>query len=49
MHWWGATVWRRALDRVLGEQVEAGGLDEPAARQLAGGVLAGNATGLYRL
>ena len=49
MHWWGATVWRRALDRVLGEQVEAGGLDEPAARELAGGVLAGNATGLYRL
>src|SRR5919198_1378826 len=31
MHWWGATVWRRALDRVLREEVDAGGLDEPAA------------------
>ena len=49
MHWWGATVWRRALERVLGEEVAAGGLDAPAARALAGRVLAGNATRLYRL
>jgi uncharacterized protein len=49
MHWWGATVWRRALERVLGEEVAAGGLDAPAARALAGRVLARNATRLYRL
>jgi hypothetical protein len=42
-------VWRRALERVLGEEVAAGGLDAPAARALAGRVLAGNATRLYRL
>jgi uncharacterized protein len=49
MHWWGATVWRRALGRVLGDEVGAGGLDEAAAGHLADRVLAGNAAGLYRL
>ena len=49
MHWWGAVVWRRALDHVLGEEVGAGGLDEAAAGAMAGRVLAGNATRLYRL
>jgi hypothetical protein len=49
MHWWGATVWRRALARVLGDEVEAGDLDEAAARAVAGRVLAGNAAELYRL
>jgi uncharacterized protein len=49
MHWWGATVWRRTLDQVLGEEVEAGGLDEAAAGTVAARVLAGNATRLYRL
>jgi uncharacterized protein len=49
MHWWGATVWRRALARVLGAEVEAGWLDEPAARAVAKGILATNATRLYRL
>jgi uncharacterized protein len=49
MHWWGATVWRRALERVLGDEVGAGGLDEAAAGAVAGRVLAGNATRLYRL
>ena len=49
MHWWGATVWRRALDRVLGDEVGAGGLDQAAADAVAGRVLAGNAARLYRL
>ena len=49
MHWWGATVWRRALGRVLGDEVDGGGLDEAAAGHLADRVLAGNAAGLYRL
>jgi hypothetical protein len=49
MHWWGATVWRRALERVLGDEVDAGGLDQAAAGVMAGRVLAGNATRLYRL
>jgi hypothetical protein len=49
MHWWGATVWRRALTRVLAAEVEAGGLDEPAARAAAKRILATNATRLYRL
>jgi uncharacterized protein len=49
MHWWGAIVWRRALDRVLGDEVGAGGLDQAAADAMAGRVLAGNATHLYRL
>jgi hypothetical protein len=49
MHWWGATVWRRALDRALGDEVGAGGLDRAAADAVAGRVLAGNAARLYRL
>jgi predicted TIM-barrel fold metal-dependent hydrolase len=49
MHWWGATVWRRALDRVLADEVGAGGLDQEAAGTVAGRVLAGNAARLYRL
>jgi predicted TIM-barrel fold metal-dependent hydrolase len=49
MHWWGAIVWRRALDRVLGDEVGAGGLDQAAADAMAGRVLAGNAARLYRL
>jgi len=48
-HWWGATVWRRALARVLRAEVAAGGLDDPAARDTARRVLATNATRLYRL
>jgi len=49
MHWWGATVWRRALGRALDVEVAAGTLDEPAAAAAARDVLAGNATRLYRL
>ena len=49
MHWWGATVWRHTLARVLGDEIDAGGLDEAAARAAAGRVLAGNAAELYRL
>jgi predicted TIM-barrel fold metal-dependent hydrolase len=49
MHWWGATVWRRALERVLGEEVAAGGLDQAAASAVAGRVLAGTAAALYGL
>jgi predicted TIM-barrel fold metal-dependent hydrolase len=48
-HWWGATVWRRALARVLRVEVAAGGLDEAAARDTARRILATNATRLYRL
>jgi uncharacterized protein len=48
-HWWGATVWRRALARVLRTEVATGGLDEAAARDTARRVLATNATRLYRL
>jgi uncharacterized protein len=48
-HWWGATVWRRALARVLRTEVETGGLDEAAARDTARRILATNATRLYRL
>jgi predicted TIM-barrel fold metal-dependent hydrolase len=48
-HWWGATVWRRALARVLRAEVAAGGLDEAAARDTARRILATNATRLYRL
>jgi predicted TIM-barrel fold metal-dependent hydrolase len=49
MHWWGATVWRRALARVLRAEIEGGGLDEPAARAAARRILVTNATRLYRL
>jgi predicted TIM-barrel fold metal-dependent hydrolase len=48
-HWWGAVVWRRALARVLRAEVDAGGLDDPTARDTARRVLATNATRLYRL
>jgi hypothetical protein len=48
-HWWGAVVWRRALARVLRAEVEAGRLDDAAARDTARRVLATNATRLYRL
>jgi uncharacterized protein len=48
-HWWGATVWRRALARVLRAEVASGGLDDPAARDTARRILATNATRLYRL
>jgi predicted TIM-barrel fold metal-dependent hydrolase len=48
-HWWGAVVWRQALARVLRAEVEAGGLDDTAARDTARRVLATNATRLYRL
>jgi predicted TIM-barrel fold metal-dependent hydrolase len=48
-HWWGATVWRRALARVLRAEVAARGLDDAAARDTARRVLATNATRLYRL
>ena len=41
MHWWGATVWRHALERALREEADAAAV--------AGGVLAGNAARLYRL
>jgi predicted TIM-barrel fold metal-dependent hydrolase len=48
-HWWGATVWRRALARVLRAEVAAGGLNQAAARDTARRILATNATRLYRL
>jgi uncharacterized protein len=48
-HWWGALVWRRALARVLRAEVDAGGLDDAAARDTARRILATNATRLYRL
>jgi len=48
-HWWGATVWRRALARVLRTEVASGGLDDAAARDTARRILATNATRLYRL
>jgi len=49
MHWWGVTVWRRALGRAIGAEVAMGTLDEPAAAAITRDVLAGNATRLYRL
>ena len=49
MHWWGATVWRRALDAVLGAEVARGDLDERAAGELGARILGGNAERLYRL
>jgi predicted TIM-barrel fold metal-dependent hydrolase len=48
-HWWGATVWRQALARVLRAEVASGGLDDAAARDTARRILATNATRLYRL
>jgi uncharacterized protein len=49
MHWWGATVWRRVLAEVLGAEVNAGRLDQPAATEVARDVLGATATRLYRL
>jgi uncharacterized protein len=49
MHWWGATVWRRALANVLGMEVERGDLDERTAGELAARILGGNAERLYGL
>jgi predicted TIM-barrel fold metal-dependent hydrolase len=49
MHWWGATVWRRALASVLGAEVARGDLDERTADELAVRILGGNAERLYGL
>jgi hypothetical protein len=49
MHWWGATVWRRALAAVLAAEVERGDLDDPAAADLSGRILGANASRLYGL
>ena len=49
MHWWGAVVWRRAVARVLAAEMRSGGLDEPAALDLARRLLGGNARRLYGL
>lgn len=49
MHWWGAIVWRRALAEVLDAERKAEALDEPAATEVAGRILAGNAGRLYGL
>jgi uncharacterized protein len=49
MHWWGATVWRRALANVLGAEVDRGDLDQPAADDIGARILGGTARALYRL
>ncbi len=49
MHWWGATVWRRALATVLGDEVARSDLDQPAADEISVRILGGTATHLYRL
>lgn len=49
MHWWGSVVWRRALAAVLGAEIDASALDEPAATDIAARVLAANARDLYGL
>jgi hypothetical protein len=49
MHWWGATVWHRALEAVLGAEVERGDLDERTADELGARILGGNAQRLYGL
>jgi predicted TIM-barrel fold metal-dependent hydrolase len=49
MHWWGATVWRRALAAVLGAEVDRGDLDQPAADELTARILGGTASRLYHL
>jgi predicted TIM-barrel fold metal-dependent hydrolase len=47
MHWWGATVWRRALATVLAAEVERGDLDDAAVADLTSRILGGNAARLY--
>ncbi|HZD37911.1 MAG TPA: amidohydrolase family protein, partial [Actinomycetes bacterium] len=49
MHWWGATVWRRALATVLGGEVERGDLDRPTADELTARILGETARALYRM
>jgi hypothetical protein len=49
MHWWGATVWRRALAEVLGAEVDRGDLDQPAAADLSDRILGATAKRLYSL
>jgi predicted TIM-barrel fold metal-dependent hydrolase len=49
MHWWGATVWRRALAAVLGAEIDRGDLDQPAADELTARILGGTASRLYHL
>ena len=49
MHWWGATVWRRALATVLAAEVERGDLDDAAVADLTSRILGGNAARLYGL
>jgi hypothetical protein len=49
MHWWGATVWRRALATVLAAEVERGDLDDADAADLTSRILGGNAARLYGL
>ncbi len=49
MHWWGATVWRRALAEVLAAEVDRGDLDQPAADDLSDRILGTTAKRLYSL
>jgi uncharacterized protein len=49
MHWWGATVWRRALATVVEGEVERGDLDDAAVEDLVSRILGGNAKRLYDL
>jgi uncharacterized protein len=49
MHWWGAKVWRRALETVLAVELERGDLDDAAVADLTGRILGGNAVRLYDL
>ena len=49
MHWWGATVWRRALATVLEAEIERGDLDQPAAADFTDRILGATATRLYGL
>jgi uncharacterized protein len=49
MHWWGATVWRRALAAVLGAEVDRGDLDQPAADELTDRILGATSRSLYHL
>jgi predicted TIM-barrel fold metal-dependent hydrolase len=49
MHWWGATVWRRALATVLGAEVDRGDLDKSTAEETTSRILGGTARALYHL